>query len=38
MDASITFTLFFFIRLIIPLAIMILLGTYINSRWQAWVN
>jgi hypothetical protein len=38
MDTSITITLFFLIRLVVPLAIMMLLGSYINSRWQAWFS
>jgi hypothetical protein len=36
MDAYSTFTLFFIIRLAVPLAIMLLVGSYINSRWLAW--
>lgn len=38
MDATVTFTLFFFIRLIVPLFLMLMLGTYFTSRWQAMVG
>jgi hypothetical protein len=36
MDAYTTFAAFFLIRLAAPLILMLLLGSYINSRWPAW--